>query len=132
MWFVIIGVALLAMHLAGIGPPARWNFQLAGDLWKFVLPFVLAVAWWSVSDKMGLTQRRAIRRMAERRAERRAKAMEALGINPRRDRQVRVARDAARQIAADKGDRSGVPSKFDLPVPPPGEGPPPGNTDPRR
>jgi small Trp-rich protein len=121
VWFLIIGLLLLALHLAGIGPPANWNFQVFGDLWKFALPFVLAVAWWSFSDKMGLTQRRAMRRMDERRVERREKALAALGINTRRERHVQAMREAARRVAADRGDRAELPSRFDLQGQPPGE-----------
>jgi small Trp-rich protein len=95
MGFVIIGVVLLALHFLGIGPPGQWNFTFTGDLWKFLLPFGLAVVWWSVSDSMGLTQQRAMRRMDERKAERRDKALEALGIDPRRRRKARTPGRAA-------------------------------------
>ena len=42
MYFVVIGVVLVLLHLLGIGPPAAWNWNLLGDLWKFALPFLLA------------------------------------------------------------------------------------------
>jgi small Trp-rich protein len=101
MWFVIIGVALLVLHFAGIGPPAQWNFEIFGDLWKFALPFVAAVLWWSFADSIGLTQRREMRKMDERKADRREKALEALGIDARRDRKARAAREAAKRQAAE-------------------------------
>jgi small Trp-rich protein len=119
MGFLIIGLLLLAMHFAGIGAPARWNFQLVGDLWKFALPFVLAVVWWSISDKMGLTQKRAIRQMDRRREERRIKAFEALGLHARRERPTTSARTAPRRSPDERADRSDVPGRIDLPAAPP-------------
>ena len=62
-------------------------------------PFALAIAWWSFADTFGLTQARAMRKMDDRRAERRTRAMEALGIDARRERKVRQARDLARRTA---------------------------------
>jgi small Trp-rich protein len=95
MWFMLIGLLLLAMKLGDFGPGASWS-------WVYVLaPFALAIAWWSFADKFGLTQARAMRKMDDRRAERRTRAMEALGIDARRERKVRQARDLARRTSAD-------------------------------
>jgi small Trp-rich protein len=95
MWLVIIGLALLAMHFAGIGPPGGWNFNFSGDLWKFALPFGLAVAWWWIADVSGLTQRRAMRKMDDRKTERRDKAIAALGLNGARPSATRADRGAS-------------------------------------
>lgn len=57
MAFVILGVVLIALHFAGIGPPAQWSWDVTGDLWKFVAPFVAALAWWGWSDLSGRTRR---------------------------------------------------------------------------
>jgi small Trp-rich protein len=85
MLFVIIGVVLIAMNLLGIGPPAAWNWQFTGDLWKFLWPFGLALAWWVYADSTGMTQRREMDKMDAKRLDRRRKAMEALGLqNPKR------------------------------------------------
>lgn len=83
MLFVALGVILLVMNWTGVGPPAQWDFNLLGDLWKFAWPFVAAVIWWGYSDATGRTQRKAIERMEQRKVERRDKAMEALGMGPR-------------------------------------------------
>ena len=95
MWFLIAGVLMLLMKMAEFGPVANWS-------WIVVLaPFALAVAWWSFADTIGLPQKRAMQRMEDRKAERRGRALEALGIDAKRDRHVRRARDTARKIAAD-------------------------------
>lgn len=82
MGFVIVGVALIALHFAGIGPMAAWTWNLTGDLWKFALPFLLAIAWWFISDATGHTKRRAMRKDDERVAERRKRSVEQMGLKP--------------------------------------------------
>lgn len=79
MAFVLIGVALVVLHMLEIGPFG----QLA---WGWVLaPFGLALAWWAWSDATGLTRRREEARMEERRQARRNKHIEALGLpDPRK------------------------------------------------
>jgi small Trp-rich protein len=90
MAFVLLGLALLAMKVGEIGPVAGWA-------WYVVLaPFGLAVLWWSFADSSGLTQRRAIDKMDKRKAERRQRDMDALGLTPTRDKQVRRAQAKAR------------------------------------
>jgi small Trp-rich protein len=77
MAFLIIGVLLLALKLAEFGPVADWG-------WTWVLlPFGLAVVWWAIADKTGLTRRRAMRKMDERKAERRQRSLEQLGLGTR-------------------------------------------------
>jgi len=93
MGFLLIGLLLLAMKLLEFGPGANWS-------WVWVLlPFALAVVWWSFSDMIGLTQMRAMQKMDDRKIDRRAQALEALGIDSRRERKVRKARDVARRAA---------------------------------
>jgi small Trp-rich protein len=95
MWFLIAGVLMLLMKVAEFGPVAEWS-------WIAVLaPFACAVAWWSLADTLGLPQKRAMQRMEDRKAERRSKALVALGIDAKRDRRVRRARDTARRMAAE-------------------------------
>lgn len=90
MAFVLLGLALLAMKVAEIGPVAGWA-------WYIVLaPFGLAVLWWGFADSTGLTQRRAIEKMDKRKADRRQRDMDALGLTPQRDKQVRRAQAKAR------------------------------------
>jgi len=84
MWLIGIGLLLFVLHVLDIGPPGRWNLEPFGDLWKFLVPFVLAAVWWVVSDSTGLTQRRAMRKMEERKLQRRERDMENLGLDTRR------------------------------------------------
>jgi small Trp-rich protein len=94
MAFVLLGLALLAMKVAEIGPVAGWS-------WYVVLgPFGLAALWWAFADSTGLTQRRAIDKMDQRKAERRQRDMDALGLTPTRDKQVRRAQAKARATPA--------------------------------
>lgn len=73
MLFVAIGVVLLLLKLADLGPFGEWS-------WFLVLaPFGLAVLWWWYADKSGFTQRKAMQRMDERKAARRERSLEGLG-----------------------------------------------------
>jgi small Trp-rich protein len=74
MWFVLIGLVFLGMKLAEVGPGATWSW------WIVLAPFGLAIAWWSLSDSLGLTQKRAMDKLDARVAARRKKAMDALGM----------------------------------------------------
>jgi small Trp-rich protein len=94
MGFLILGLALLAMKAAQFGPVASWPW------WIVLSPFALAVAWWTFADSTGLTQRRAIDKMDKRKADRRQRDMDALGLTPKRERQVRKAETVARNTPA--------------------------------
>jgi small Trp-rich protein len=83
MFFVVVGVILILLNLLGIGPVGEWTWTLGGDLWKFALPFVFAVVWWTWADSSGLTKRREMERMDEKKEARREKNMDALGLNTR-------------------------------------------------
>jgi small Trp-rich protein len=83
MWFVLVGVALILMRLLGIGPVASWNFELFGDLWKFCLPFGLAMLWWIWADVSGLNKRREMEKMEARKRDRRKDNLAALGMDTR-------------------------------------------------
>jgi len=74
MPLVLIGVLLLAAKMAGIGPTADWSW------WVVLAPFAGAVIWWQVSDGLGLTRGRAIKRMEDRKVARREKSMVSLGL----------------------------------------------------
>ena len=73
MWFVLAGVALLALKLIDVTPVAAWSW------WIILSPFALAAAWWAYADATGFTQRKAMKQMDEKKAARRDKQMEALG-----------------------------------------------------
>lgn len=85
MAFLLLGLALLALKFAEIGPVAQWSW------WVVIAPFGLAVAWWAYADSTGLTQRRAIAKMEKRKADRRQRDMEALGLGIQRDKRARRA-----------------------------------------
>lgn len=83
MAFLILGMLLLAMKLAEFGPVAGWSW------WIVLAPFALAVAWWTLADSTGLTQRRAMDKMERLKAQRRDRNLDALGMGPRRGGKVR-------------------------------------------
>ena len=83
MLFVIIGLVLIVLNLADIGPFGHWNWEFFGDLWKFCVPFVLAIIWWVYSDKSGLNKRREMQRMEDKKKARRESNLEALGMDTR-------------------------------------------------
>ena len=86
MLFVLIGVALILCNLFDIGPMAHWTWTMSdghgdwGDLWKFLLPFVLAAAWWAWADASGLSKRRAMQKDDERKRDRRDRNIDAMGL----------------------------------------------------
>ena len=83
MLFVAIGVVLILLNVANIGPFGAWNWEVWGDLWKFVLPFLCAVAWWIYADKSGLNKQREMDRMEKRKKDRRKDNLAALGMDTR-------------------------------------------------
>ena len=83
MYFVVIGVAIILLNLAGIGPMADWTWNLTGDLWKFCVPFVFAVIWWAWADLTGYNKRREIEKMDAKKAARREENLAALGMDKR-------------------------------------------------
>jgi len=89
MLFVVLGLVLIGLNLAEIGPVGHWNWDLFGDLWKFCVPFLMAVAWWIYSDKSGLNKRREMERMEQRKRARREQNLEALGMDAKARRRRR-------------------------------------------
>jgi len=83
MLFVVLGLVLIGLNIANVGPIGQWNWEFFGDLWKFCVPFVLAILWWIYSDKSGLNKRREMQRMEDRRKARRQENLEALGMDTR-------------------------------------------------
>lgn len=95
MFFVVLGVLLIALKLAEIGFVAAWG-------WLAVLsPFAAALVWWAYADSSGLTKKREMDKLEDRKLERRRKNMEAMGID--RDRQkLEEAAVRARRLAAQR------------------------------
>jgi small Trp-rich protein len=91
MLLVLMGLALVALKAAAIGPFAECPWWLA------VAPLALAVLWWKFSDATGLDKRREMKRMDERKAERRRNALTATGQSPEAERAL-----AARQREIDR------------------------------
>jgi small Trp-rich protein len=88
MLFVVIGVALIGLNLAGIGVIGKWNWDVFGDLWKFTVPFFIAVAWWIWSDVSGLNKRREMARMEKKKSDRRKENLVSLGMDTRARRRA--------------------------------------------
>lgn len=107
MPLVFVGVLLLVAWMADFGPFGSWPW------WVIALPFVIAVLWWEFADSSGWTQRRVMDKMEQKKADRRAKAMDALGLNSRRERQAtRARKETARSSTPD-------PTQREDPAPPP-------------
>lgn len=78
MWFIVIGVAMLVMNFAGIGPVGEWAWR--DRWWAMLLPFGLAAVWWFVADSTGMTQRKAMGKIDAKREARRQKNLDAMGM----------------------------------------------------
>lgn len=78
MYLVVIGMLLLAMKLADIGPGAAWSW------WVVMAPFAGAVVWWTWADATGYYKRREIRALEERQKRRREQKMDSLGTGKAR------------------------------------------------
>ena len=88
MLFVIIGLVLIVLNLADIGPFGLWNWEFFGDLWKFCVPFALAAVWWVYTDKSGMDRRREIEKMEQKKRDRRKDNLAALGMDTRARRKA--------------------------------------------
>ena len=88
MLFVVIGIVLIVLNVANIGPFGAWNWEVFGDLWKFVLPFLFAVVWWVYSDLSGLNKRREMERMDAKKKARRRENLVSLGMDTRARRKA--------------------------------------------
>jgi small Trp-rich protein len=88
MLFVLIGALIIILNLAEIGPFAAWNWQFFGDLWKFCVPFALAIIWWIWADKSGLDKRREMEKMELRKQNRRKDNLANLGLDTRARRKA--------------------------------------------
>lgn len=78
MWFVVIGVVVLGLNVAGVGPIGAMVFK---ENWYILLsPFAMAIAWWLWADSTGWTQRRAMDKVDAKREARRQRLMAGLGM----------------------------------------------------
>ena len=60
MYFVAIGVLLLALKWADYGPVGAWSW------WIVLAPFACAAAWWAWADASGYSKRRAMDKMQDK------------------------------------------------------------------
>lgn len=74
MWFVILGVAMLALKYLEI------SFVAGLDWWIVLAPFGLAVLWWVWADKSGYTKRIEMEKMDKRKSDRIEKQRIAMGM----------------------------------------------------
>jgi len=100
MWFVVLGVLLIALKFAEISFVAAWSW------WAVLSPFAAAAVWWAYADSSGFTKRREMDKLEEKKLERRRANMEALGID--RDKQktqeaaLRARRAAAQRVEGER------------------------------
>ena len=64
MWFLMLGVLGVLLKYFEVGPVAQWSW------WYVLIPFALALAWWSFADWSGYTKRKVVERENERKQER--------------------------------------------------------------
>ena len=95
MYFVVLGVLLIALKMADIGFVAAWSW------WAVLSPFAGALVWWAYADASGLTKKREMDKLEDRKLERRRKNMEAMGIDRERQKTEEAA-VRARRLAAQR------------------------------
>jgi small Trp-rich protein len=74
MYFLGLGIVLLAMKYLEAGPVAAWSW------WWVLSPFALAVVWWAWADWSGYTKKKAVERENDRKQARIDKSREKLGM----------------------------------------------------
>jgi small Trp-rich protein len=73
MYFLGLGLVLLALKLSEFGWVANWSW------WVIATPFALAVAWWTWADHTGYTKKKMMERENRRAQARKERTREALG-----------------------------------------------------
>lgn len=74
MFFLLVGIAALALKYLEIGPVATLSW------WIVLCPFALAALWWWWADATGYTKRREVDKMDKRRQDRIDKQRDAMGM----------------------------------------------------
>ena len=80
MYFLLIGIAALAMKYFEFGPVATFPW------WAVLSPFGMAIAWWAWADSSGYTKRVAMDLMEKRKKDRLEKQRRQLGMLPKKSR----------------------------------------------
>ena len=78
MYLLALGIILLVLKYLEITFVASWPW------WQVLIPFGLAVLWWSWADWSGYTKRKAMEEVDARKKERLEKSKAALGVKRRR------------------------------------------------
>ena len=87
MWFLMLGVLGVLLKYFEVGPIAQWSW------WVVLIPFPLAMAWWSWADWSGYTKRKAMERESERKQARIDRQRSQMGmLDSRSNRKRRGAR----------------------------------------
>ena len=73
MYFLGLGLVLMAMKYLEISPVAGWSW------WVVLAPFAMAVAWWAWADASGYTKKKVMEKENLRRKERIDRSKEAMG-----------------------------------------------------
>jgi small Trp-rich protein len=74
MYLLLLGMVGLALKYLEIGPFSELSW------WVVLIPFGLAVLWWSWADKSGYTKRREMDKMEKRKQDRIDKQRAAMGM----------------------------------------------------
>lgn len=78
MWFLVLGVLGVALKYFEVGPVAAWSW------WIVLIPFALAMAWWSFADSSGYTKRKVMEKENARKQARIDRQRSQLGMLARR------------------------------------------------
>jgi small Trp-rich protein len=78
MFFLLMGLAAILLKYLEWSPFATLSW------WLTLIPFGLAVAWWSFADASGYTKRREVDKMDKRKEDRLNKQRSALGMLPKK------------------------------------------------
>jgi len=74
MWFLMLGVFGALLKYLEVDPVAQWAW------WIVLIPFGLALAWWSWADWSGYTKRKVVEREDRRRQARIDRQKSNLGL----------------------------------------------------
>jgi len=76
MYLLFAGIILMLLKYLEIGAVANW------DWWVVLIPFGLAVAWWTWADASGYTKKKAMDKMDKRKQDRIDKNRANVGLGP--------------------------------------------------
>jgi small Trp-rich protein len=74
MWFLMLGLLGVALKYLEIGFVATLSW------WVVLIPFALAIAWWSWADASGYTKRKVVEKENQRRQDRIDRQRSNLGL----------------------------------------------------